>query len=474
MEDENYKIPEEPDKKKRIEKIVGEGIKGDEEEEENEETKSFCVEDFENLLISTLKEGKDITEMIKGTFGDEVPIFSIDFIRTFVTYFEEKHENYRQILGILLNSNPTNVENLVDNGIIGKTLITECPESFEVFLDIFRKCPKEAAFDCFVNNSGCYQLAKYSEDASMHATIGELFDFVTHSKLIQYEMPLFPPMFGIDIFSSSELDDTKELYMENIMNNLLRSEDKDIVMKTLGTLKRLFKENTESLASLGFKFYMYYCKEPTDDEELNTMTIKVLTTAFKNGMKFFYKAGNDSFSQQFIHIRGIAESIIADEDSNDDLVSAAVKLVNSFLDARPSHLSALEIFEGTEIVPKMISRSTDSLLKAKKAISIAICNLIQNSKKSELAELVKLGVIGSLCDYAISNTDKTVLTVIEAIKVIVTCFVSGDLPEEEIEKMHEINEALEELSESECAEIQLKSVQLLTLIDKWFSEDEDD
>ena len=126
--DENYKEEEVVDKTQRINKII-EGVHNEEDIEEEILEKEVCLPDFEENVISWFVNENNVLENLSKNFGDTLPIFSQNCMRSFVTYFEKKKKNYREIFSLFLISNQENVNEMAKLGIIGRTLISDCPDS---------------------------------------------------------------------------------------------------------------------------------------------------------------------------------------------------------------------------------------------------------------------------------------------------------------------------------------------------------
>ena len=449
----------------------------------NEETsfqidqKEYCTPDFEQFLIETMQQGNDFLQTLNSNFPDDVPIFSQSFFKEFVSYFMEKKPNFRELLSIFLCSNPENVTELVNCGIINKTLIQDCPDAFDPILDILTKAPTPKAISSFVSNSGCYQLARFSNNPEFQEKIVRILEIVSQSDEIEYGSSLFPPIWDIDFDSDDPIGDFPDFYMNDLFNNLLQSNDINIVYATLDLLKPLFKQNKAVINTFGDRFLENYCKNPTEDPELNLKTIQTLTSAFKNGLNVNIKPMKGVAYHMFLQLRGIIESIISDPNASDELISASVDCITSLLspDARVEGMHAFDIFKDTEIIPTMISRCSYCQFKSRRSIVLSLCTILDHSTRSERKQLVSMGAIGALCEFVSSVHDDTIFTILNNITTLIVDMSLETLSDEESEQITSIQSTLEDLMDSDDnLQLKLKAEEVYKLFDALFSHETED
>ena len=286
-----------------------------------------------------------------------------------------------------------------------------------------------------------------------------------------------PSFWDFNFFDDSPVEEFPDLYMSKLFENLLHSENMEVVFGVLDILERVFHENTAAVNTFGYSFLVHYCNEPTEDPQLNLRTIQVLTSMFSNGMNVWTKPINGPGYDLFLQIRGIIESIITDPESSDELLSAVIDCITALLEQRPSSMHALDIFKDTSIVETMISRSAYCQFKARKSIINSLCKILEYSTKNERKELIKLGIVGVLCEFANSLDSENIIemrVVLETIKILIMDISVSSLSDEEFQQIDSIRTTLEEISESsENYDIKFLADKLLSLIEDLFAKPEE-
>lgn len=187
-------------------------------------------------------------------FEQTKPLFNNSFLFALKNYFINRKKDSVEIFKAVISGASFNCERLMQFGCL-KEILLNAPNSLEMVKCLLEKSQSQIPVTYFSNEGGVYLLALYSENPEYISIVAEIMLLISQNMALNYETHLFPPEESYeDFFLDREdkhpveiqFDVNRELYFQDLIRNLLDSNNVDVIETTLIALQKMFKFSFQS------------------------------------------------------------------------------------------------------------------------------------------------------------------------------------------------------------------------------------
>ena len=419
--------------------------------------------DFSMFCQSKMKNGESILPDMKERYPNFIPQLDEDFVNNFLCYVDTEGPDFSELLEVFLINN---TESLIKCDVM-KLLFSKLPHSFN-HIYIALEFGGDDAFNNFDYECGFYFMIKYSSDPNLKLVISQILQ-LTISKITDFGICTMIPINPDDFFSEESETVYEDLEYNELIANLLGSEDEEIILSTLTALNIGFKNKVEIRVQFGPVFMEYF-------EDF------IANPAYSEATLSAYSVGADGIPEYLTerdHILEIAESLLSTDDNI--LVESGIKLPLQLLSMKLKknpkfEESPLSIFQNSDVIQLIFQIAKDGTYKMKVLSFEAINELIKASRIDELGLFFEYGIFELLNDTFSGETSDTIVDKELIIACIEILFNIQDknkynnVKPEEFQKMIDLFKYLDELQYNEDSDISNQANQAYSMLLPYYGE----
>ncbi|OHT06509.1 hypothetical protein TRFO_25463 [Tritrichomonas foetus] len=353
----------------------------DQKSNEYENNNKMIDHDFSQKCINSMLADVSILNDLKSIYSENVPFLDHNFIHCFIDYFNHESQDSFEIYDFLVEKNASI---FIQLGIM-KNLIQKIPNSLYLICRTLEFGKKEA-FSSFSNECGFYIITQLSNNDRFQLLISHILKFTI--KYIRNYTDYLEPPFSFDDLMCGGSGDFPDLTLNNLVRNLLKSNNEEVLNTTLSALQIGFENHVEACVILGIPFM-----EKFDYFLSNNNLITNAVYAFSAGCKSFPFVDDRKMN-------GYTENLLLSNDT----VQMDIGLVlfisllrkTEIFDINQSHFQ--KCFNGTNLIKIIFNLAENGPYKIKVRAFETIDQTILIINKLDLKVLIDHGLLDLIND----------------------------------------------------------------------------